>query len=205
MDCDFIGYCYNYFMKPTPRNFLTLLVLPIASMIAQDQPVSTIARMDAAAYLKPLNDQGVVALKTIAGDFNANQVAAVGKYSGQRITVVGRISDLSQGQSENKVMVVTLQDAGKTLPAVKAEFLPGCIPLDSSVQFTPDGTTANLLRRDRNGNILGEKPFLSVDQTVAIKGDYKEVNGGNIVLTACKLESKERLHELRNKLKKSSE
>ena len=66
-------------MKFTPRHFLTFLLLPVASMVAQDQPVSTIARMDAAAYLKPLNEQGVVSLNTIAGDFNANQVAAGGK------------------------------------------------------------------------------------------------------------------------------
>ena len=190
-------------MKLSPLLFLAIILMPVASCMAQDFPVSTTARQDAAAYLKPLNKRGVVRLKTIAGDFATNQVASIGKYSGNRITVIGRISHLSQGQSENKVLVVTLQDAGVSLPAVKAEFLPGSIPENSSIQISQDGSTANLIRRDRTGNILGSSPYLSVDQTVGIKGDYKEVRVGDIVLTACKLIPKERLHELRNDLKNS--
>ena len=192
-------------MKLFPQVFLAIAVLPLASVLAQDFPVSTIARQDAAAYLKPLNKRGVVRLKTIAGDFATNQVAAIGKYSGHRITVIGRISHLSQGESENKVLVVTLQDAGASLPAVKAEFLPDSIPEHSSIQISSDGYTANLLRRDRSGNILGNTLYLSVDQMVGIKGDYKEIKVGDVVLTACKIIPKERLHELRADLKKSSE
>ena len=189
----------------SPRLLLIIILFPMATIVAQDSPVSTIARQDAAAYLKPLNKRGVVRFKTLAGDFANNQVAAIGKYSGHRITVIGRIAHLSQGESENKVLVVTLQDAGASLPAVKAEFLAGSLPENSSIQISSDGSTANLMRRDRVGNILGNKPFLSVDQTVAIKGDYKEIKVGDVVLTACKIIPKERLHELRADLKKTAE
>jgi hypothetical protein len=35
-----------------------------------------------------------------------------------------------------------------------------------------------------------------VDQRVGIKGDFKEIKVGDIVLTACKLVPKEKLREL---------
>jgi hypothetical protein len=169
------------------------LLLPIAPLVAQDTfAPSKIARMDAGAYLAPLPGNGVVPLKTIAGDFATNATAATGKYSGQRITVIGRVSALSQGASENKVLVVTMQDAGANLPAVKGEFLYGSIPQNSEIQISSDGSQAILVHRDRSGNILGQDPYLSVDQKVAIKGDFKELKVGDIVLTACKLVPKEK-------------
>jgi len=193
-------------MKSSPKFilpfFLLISVAPL-SLVAQDFATTTIAKQDAAAYLKPLNKRGVVRYKTIAGDFAANQQAAIGKYSGHRITVIGRISHLSQGHSENKDLVVTLQDATASLPAVKGEFLTGSIPENSEIQISSDGSVATLLRRDGSGKILGQSTYLSVDQVVAIKGDYKEVRVGDIVLTACKIIPKERLRELRHDLKAS--
>jgi tRNA_anti-like len=177
----------------TPRHILFLLTLPLlssATLSAQQAfPVSKVDRMDASS-LAPLPANGVVPLKVIAGDFAANQQGAVGKYSGQRITVVGRIAALSNPSSENKVLSVTLQDATGNLPAVKAEFLYGSIPQNSEIQVSPDGAQATLVRRDRSGNILSQDTYLSVGQKVAIKGDFKELKVGDIVLTACKLTRK---------------
>lgn len=156
--------------------------------------------MDAAAYLKPLPQNGVVAYATIAGDFATNQVAASGKYGGRRITVIGPIASLSPSSSENKVLVVTLQDPSASLPAVKCSFLFGSIPQNSSIEVSGDGSQAMLVRRDRSGNILGREAYLSVGQKVAIKGDFKELKVGDVVLTACTLLSKERRKELESQL-----
>jgi hypothetical protein len=179
-------------MFPTPRIFLflTSLLFAVVPLSAQDFPTTKIAKMEAASYLQPLPDNHVVPLNIIAGDFAKNQDAAIGKYNGQRITVIGRISALSQGSSENKVLVVTMQDPSANLPAVKAEFLFGSIPQNSEIQISSDGSMATIVHRDRSGSILSQDPYLSVDQRVAIKGDFKEVKVGDIVLTACKLEPK---------------
>jgi hypothetical protein len=45
--------------------------------------------------------------------------------------------------------------------------------------------------------ILSQEPYLSVDQQVGLKGDFKELKVGDIVLTACKLVPKEKLHEIK--------
>jgi hypothetical protein len=183
-------------MFPIRRPFLLILPLLVSSLVAQaDFPTTTIAQQQAAAYLKPLPDNGVVPLSVIAGDFASNQTAAIGKYNGQRITVIGRIASLSQGNSEKKVLVVTLQDAGATLPAVKAEFLLGSLPENSELEISQDGSMATMIKRDRTGVILSRQPYLSVDQRVAIKGSYKEIRVGDIVLTDCKLEPKSKVRE----------
>jgi|GEM_PF-332656 len=180
---------------------LPLFLLSVTPIFAQDSqpttfPTTQIARMDAASYLKPLPENHVVSYKQIAGDFAANETAALGKYNGKRITVIGRIARLSQGQSENKALVVTLQGVGASLPAVKANFLNDAIPENSEIQISSDGSSASIVNRDRSGNILSQKTYLSVDQKVGIKGSFKGLKVGDIVLTSCKLIPKERLHEL---------
>lgn len=186
-------------MFHTPRIFLLMVVAAtVPPLVAQDTFAPTkIAQMDAAAYLQPLPDNGVVPLNVIAGDFATNAVAATGIYGGQRITVIGRIAALKKSGSENKVLVVTLQDAAASLPAVKCDFLDGSIPFNSEIEMSDDNSQASILKRDRSGNILGREPYLSVDQRVGIKGDFKELKVGDIVLTACKLVPKEKLRELR--------
>jgi hypothetical protein len=169
-------------------SLLTVLLLPLASvpLLAQDSfPVSKAEKMESSS-LKPIPSSGVVPLQVIAGDFAADQNAAVGKYSGRRITVVGRVSAVSNPSSENKVLTVTLQDASASLPAVKAEFLYGSIPVNSEIQVDDNGVVANIVRRDRSGSILSQEPYISVGQKVAIKGDFKEMKVGDIILTACK-------------------
>ncbi len=169
-----------------------LLALAPFSMNAQDAfPVSKVQKMEASS-LAPLPASGVVPLKVIAGDFAADQNAAVGKYSGRRITVVGRVSAVSNPSSENKVLTVTLQDASASQPAVKAEFLYGANPVNSEIQVDDGGCVANIVRRDRSGNILSQEPYVSVGQKVAIKGDFKEIKVGDIILTACKIVPKPR-------------
>jgi len=176
----------------SPLILLLLTLSLVAPLAAQDTfAPSKIAQMDAASYLQPLPNNRVVPLNTIAGDFAKNGTAASGKYSNQRITVIGRVSALSNGNSENKVLVVTLQDASASLPAVKCNFLFGSVPQNSSIEVSGDGSQAFLIRRDRSGMILGREPYLSVDQKVAIKGDFKDLKVGDIVLTACKLLSSE--------------
>ena len=189
---------------PSRLLLLSLILGSIVPLPAQDVlPPTTMATQEATAYLKPLNKRGVVHYKTIATDFNTNQVAAIGKYAGKRITVIGRVAHLSQGESENKALVVTLQDASASLPAVKGIILAGSIPQNSEIQVSPDGSTATMVNRDGSGNIVSQNTYLTVDQTVGIKGDYKELKVGDIVLTDCKIIPKDRLHELRNELKKN--
>jgi len=182
------------------HSFLILIVMPLlmSQAIAQNNnfPTTQLAQKDAGAYLKPFPPSGVVPLSVIAGDFAVNETAATGKYNGQRITVIGRVAALSKGSSENKVMVVTLQDAAASQPAVKGEFLYGSIPENSEIQISSDGSMATLIRRDRTGVILSQDPYLSVDQRVGLKGDFKELKVGDIVLTACKLVPKGKLHEI---------
>ncbi len=192
-------------MFHSPRISLLIAVAAmVAPLVAQDTFAPTkLAQMDAAAYLQPLPDNGVVPLNVIAGDFATNATAATGKYSGQRITVIGRIAALKKSSSENKVIVVTLQDAAASQPAVKCDFLDGSIPFNSEIEMSDDNSQASILKRDRSGSILGREPYLSVDQRVGIKGDFKELKVGDIVLTACKLVPKEKLRELRETLIKS--
>ena len=183
------------------RSFLFLLFLAAIPLSAQNFPVTKTAAMDAQAYLTPLPENGVVALATIAGDFAKNPTAAVGKYSGRRITVIGRIAKLGQGQSENVVLTVTLQDPAASLPAVKAKFSSGSIAENSEYELSPDGSNITILSRSRSGNIEGHRPYLSVDQQVAIKGDFKEQRVGDIILTNCRMLPKGEMHALRQKLK----
>lgn len=178
-------------MKLSRLPLLTLLsLLPLAAVSAQQAfPVSTVDKMQASS-LAPLPSDGVVRLKVIAGDFAADQQGAVGKYSGRRITVIGRIASLNKPSSEKKVLTVTLQDATGKLPAVKAEFLYGSIPNNSEILVSDDGSTATLVRRDRSGNILAQDPYLAAGQKVAIKGEFRELKVGDIILTACELARK---------------
>ena len=188
-------------MLPTRLPLLLLFLFLLAAPLgAQDTfAPTTIARQQAAAYLKPFPENGVVPLDVIAGDFATNETAALGKYSGQRMTVIGRIAALSQGDSENKILVVTLQGRDASQPAVKAQFLFGSIPENSELEFSNDGTMVTMLKRDRTGVILGREPYLSVDQKVGIKGSFKNLSVGDIVLTDCKLVPKEKLRELTEK------
>jgi len=173
----------------------------VAPLAAQDAYSPTkIARMDAASYLQPLPKNGAVSLKTIAGDFASNSQAAAGKYAGRRITVIGRVAMLGNGSSENKILVVTLQDAAASLPAVKCNFLFGSLPQNSSIEISGDGSQATLVQRDRSGAVLGRQSYLSVGQKVAIKGDFQELKVGDIVLTACKLLSSEKRRALESNL-----
>jgi hypothetical protein len=166
-------------------------------LMAQDAfPTTQVAKSDAVSYLKRLPEDHVVSYKQIAGDFAANETAALGKYSGKRITVIGHIAHLSQGQSENKALVITLQDATGSMPAVKANLLNDAIPVNSEVQVSGDGSTASIINRDSSGNILSQNTYLSLDQRVGIKGSFKELKAGDIVLTDCKLIPKGKLHEL---------
>jgi hypothetical protein len=189
-------------MQKSPRLLIALsIVLSVTPLVAQNTvpstfPTTHIAKMEAASYLAPLPENRVLSYKQIAGDFAANETAALGKYNGKRITVIGRIAHLSQGHGEKKALVVTLQNANASLPAVKGDFLADSIPVNSEIQVSDDGSTASIIHRDRIGNILSQDTYLSVDQKVGIKGSFKELKVGDIVLTDCKLIPKEKLHEL---------
>lgn len=176
----------------------TLLLIAIPSCLAPltAQVASPSTTLTGAGVLKPLPASRVLAYKEIAGDFASNEVAALAKYSNKRITVIGHVSSLSQGSSENKILIVTMQGASGALPAVKAEFLFGSIPQNSEIQISTDGSSAILIHRDRSGNILGQEPYMSVDQRVGITGSVKGLDVGTIVLTDCKRLSKQKFHSL---------
>jgi len=73
-------------VTPHKLLILSLILSSVPPLVAQDVlPPTSMAKQDAAAYLKPLNQRGVVRLKTIAGDFSTNQVAAIGKYAGHML------------------------------------------------------------------------------------------------------------------------
>ena len=185
--------------------FLGCLMLPFLAISLQGQGVqgtfapTTIARQEAEATMKPLPENGVVMLKTIAGDFASNAVAASAKYSGHRITVVGRIAAVEKGSGEDTALVVTMQDPSEHLPAVKAKFLSGAIPQNSEIDISEDGSQAVLLKRDRRGMILGRRPYLSVDQRIRVRGDLKELQVGDIVLTDCSLASRTKPRDMGRK------
>jgi hypothetical protein len=184
-------------MFTSPR-ILFLLLLPclVVSLMAQDAfPPTTLARQEAAATMKPFPQNGIVMLKTIAGDFASNESAAIGKYSGHRITVVGRIANLDKGSGEDTAFIVTLQDASANLPSVKAKFLPGSIPENSEIEISQDGLQAILLKRNNRGMILERRPYLSVDQRIGITGDFEGLQVGDIVLSGCELASKNKIRE----------
>ena len=182
-------------MNFPPRVFLLPLALyvvgtPLGSgqLKAQDTFAPTGSSvMEANSVLSPFPKDGIVPLKTIAGDFFTNAVAATGKYSGRRITVSGRIQSLQKGHGYSKALIVTLQGRTASLPAVKAEFLSGSLPENSELDVSGEGGEATLLRRDRYGMILSRTPYLSVGQKVEISGSFKDLNVGDIVLTDCKL------------------
>ena len=93
---------------------LTLLCLGLPLMAQDGGAPNTFAPtpvsiMDAKADLNPIPKNGVVPLKTIAGDFATNAVAASGKYLERRITVSGRIASLRKGHGENFVDVALFQ------------------------------------------------------------------------------------------------
>ena len=178
----------------------SLRLLPFLALLGLSAPLLA---QDAASALEPLNQQRVVRLKTIATDFANNPVAAIAKYSDRRITVIGRIDHLGQGTGENVVLVVTLQNAGSSLPAVKCQFISGSLPHNSEIQLSTDHLSAQLIRRNASGIILSQNTYLSADQKVAIKGSFKEIKVGDVVLTNCKIVPKERQHELRDELNKS--
>jgi tRNA_anti-like len=180
------------FPKTKNLSLIAALLFTAGHLSAQDFATTKIQKMDAASYLQPLPENRVVPLKVIAGDFASHPDAAIGKYSGKRITVIGNVSALSNGNGENKVMVVTMQGSTKSLPAVKADFLYGSIPDNSEIQISSDGSAATILHRDRSGNILSQDTYVSVGQKVAIKGTFKEVKVGDIILTSCKLEPKDK-------------
>jgi len=178
-----------------PMLGIALAVNPVAAQQNIYAPSRT-AQLDAASVLEALPKDRVVSYKTIAGDFAKDETAASGKYGNRRFTVIGRISSLNNGNSENKALVVTMQDAAANLPAVKCNFLADAIPPNSSIEVSSDGSQVSLVRRDESGNIRGRDVYLSVGQKVAIKGDFKELKVGDIVLTACKLDSHAKLKEL---------
>jgi tRNA_anti-like len=186
-------------MVPSKQTLLlTSLFFSCFPLLAQDAgnfAPPTLSREEAKATMKRLPANGIVPLKTIAGDFAANEVAAAAKYSGHRITVVGRIASLGKGSGENTDLVVTLQDASGNLPPVKAKFNAGFLPQNSEIEISADGSQATLLKRDRSGMILGRQTYLSVDQRLGITGDFKEIHVGDIVLTGCKLASKAKLRQ----------
>lgn len=185
-------------MIPSKRLLLLTLSLGCCSLRAQDPGAvapSTLSREEARATMKRLPASGIVPLKTIAGDFASNAVAANAKYSGHRITVIGRIASLGKGSGETTELEVTLQDASGNLPPVKGKFEEGSLPQNSEIELSGDGSQAVLIKRDRYGMILGRQAYLSVGQRVGITGDFKEIRVGDIVLTACKLASKAKLRE----------
>jgi hypothetical protein len=180
-------------MKITPQALLLLALLVSAAALRADNELyapTKAARLDAEAYLTPFPKDGVVPYKVLAGDFSKNQTAAIGKYSGRRVAVVGRISAIKKSGGENKIFVVTLSDSSGNLPSVKADFLFGSLPENSELQVSDDGSQAQLIRRDRSGTILSQDPYLSVGQKVTIKGEFKQLRAGEIVLTACELKRK---------------
>lgn len=180
-------------MTIAPRTLLVLaLLLPAAALRADNElyAPTKAARLEAEAYLAPFPKGGVVPYKVIAGDFAQNQTAAIGKYSGRRVAVEGRISGIKKSGGENKIFVVTLRDSSGNLPAVKADFLFGSLPENSEIQVNDDGSQAQLVRRDRSGTILSQDPYLLVGQKVTIKGEFKQLRAGEIVLTACELKRK---------------
>jgi len=153
-----------------------------------------------AQTLAPLPPDGFVTLAQIVADFSAAPDAATQKYSGQRVLVYGTVGQISQGDdNSSSPLSVFLQLPNNTTPDVKCIFTLSDIPeggQDAAVQISGDGRQATLFHRNREGDLNGQKPFITVGQNLGIRGTFDQLVAGDIVLKDAKKEDKGKLMEI---------
>src|SRR5262249_46584824 len=122
------------------------------------------------------------------------------KYQGQRILVYGRIGQVAQANdSEGNPLNVFLQLANNPTPDVKCIFTLADIPgwaQDAEIQIPDDGSQAVIARRNRDGNVSRERPFVVVGQNVGIHGTFDRFEAGDVVLKDAKKVAPEKLMEI---------
>lgn len=168
-----------------------LLLTAMAGAFAQNTPA-----------LPPLPPDGFVTLQQIVGDFTAQPQAALQKYQGQRVLVYGRVGQVAQANdSEGNPLNVFLQLPNNPTPDVKCVFTLADIPgwaQDAEVQIPDDGSQAVIARRNQEGNVTREKPFVVVGQNVGIHGTFDRFEAGDVVLKDAKKAGPEKLAEILN-------
>lgn len=152
--------------------------------------------------LPPLPPDGFVTLQQIIGDFAAQPEAAAQKYQGQRVLVYGRVGQVAQSDdAEGNPLDVFLQLPNNPTPDVKCVFtlaeLPGWAQ-DSQVVIPDDGSQAVISRRNAEGEVKDQRPFVIVGENVGIHGTFDRFVAGDIILKDAKKVGPEKLREVLN-------
>ena len=144
-----------------------------------------------AAALKPLPPDGFVTLQEIVSDFSTNETAAMQKYNGMRITVYGRVGQVTQSYDEDgDPLVVYLQLPNNPTPDVKCVFNTAGVPQGGTVVVENNNQEADFYRhrRDRWDNELtpAESPIDITGQMAGIVGTFDNFEAGDIILRECR-------------------
>ena len=151
------------------------------------------------AQLAPLSPDGFVRLETIVNEFATNPDAATAKYNGKRIIVYGPVASLSQNGDSVKghPLTVYLKLQNQAAADVKAEFSQAEIPAGyQDAQIQVDGDQASIFHRNRLGEVVRQRPFISVGENIAVHGTFDRFKVGDIVLKDCRKVAPRRVKEL---------
>lgn len=142
--------------------------------------------------LSPLPPDGFVTLEQITKDFaGADDTAALQKYNGMRITVYGRVGQVTQSNDEDgDPLVVFLQNANNPTPDVKCVFNAAGVPQGGTVVVENNDNEADFYkhRRDIWHDELtpSETPIDITGQMAAIRGTFDNFVAGDIILRECR-------------------
>ncbi|MBN8711750.1 MAG: hypothetical protein BGO12_07055 [Verrucomicrobia bacterium 61-8] len=163
--------------------FLLPLLLSAASVFAQ-------------AQLPPLPSSGFVTLDQIVSEFATQPDAALQKYNGQRIAVYGRVGQVEKSDDiDGNPLVAYLQRANNPSPDVKCVFSSDDVPT-TNVMISDDQSQAIIFRRNSDGQLTEQRPFIVVGENVVIRGTFSNYVAGDVVLKDTHLLKKEEAKKL---------
>ncbi len=126
-----------------------------------------------------------VRVSVLAAEFAADAAAASAKYQQQLLTVEGPVAELAipDDPGDGEALWVTLREQGASGPDVRAVFRTADLPENAEIYLSDDDSTQALLRRrDAEGNLVQQVPFVQVGQRLTVRGLFKDFNVGDIVL-----------------------
>jgi hypothetical protein len=133
----------------------------------------------------------VIPFSELAAEFNANSTAADQKYQGQYLKVRGRVASLSQDGGAGSPLSAILSAPDNDSFQIRADFSLDTLGADwASISISDDGTQAVLVRRNREGTILENRPFLVVGEERVVAGSYQGFVAGAMVLRDARLVKK---------------
>ena len=136
-------------------------------------------------------DDPVIPYAELAGEFAANSTAADQKYQGQYLTVRARVVSLSQDGGAGSPLSAVFGAPDNDSFQIKADFSLDTLGPDwASISISDDGTQAMLVRRNREGEILENRPLLIVGEERTISGSYQGYVAGDMILRDASLRKK---------------